>query len=203
MNAYSDQRADVRPGRPFPFPFPVLALATMAAALAAPAAAQAPPDTLRRDTVYEIEPIGVRAVRPSTTTGGVSAVVLRLDSIRMRPAPLLEDVLREIPLVQVRSNSRGEAQLALRGADERQVAILLDGVPLTLGWDHRTDLSVVPLTAAQRITLVRGLRRRDRAHRRLARISAPLMVPNPATRRDRPRSAPSSPPPTRTWRAPA
>ncbi|MFP4624034.1 MAG: TonB-dependent receptor plug domain-containing protein [Gemmatimonadota bacterium] len=122
----------------------------------APAAAQAA-DTLRPDTVYDIEPIAVRAVRPTTTTGGVSAITVRLDSVRFRPAPLLEDVLRELPLVQVRTNSRGEAQLALRGAEERQIAILLDGVPLTLGWDHRTDLSVVPMTAAQRIQLVRGM----------------------------------------------
>ena len=131
-------------------------MASLLVLAAAPAAAQVP-DTLRQDTVYRIEPVGVRAVRPSTTTGGVSAVVIRLDSVRMRPAPLLEDVLRNIPLVQVRANSRGEAQIALRGADERQVAILLDGVPLTLGWDHRTDLSVVPLTAAESVTLVRGL----------------------------------------------
>lgn len=122
----------------------------------APITAQRP-DTLRQDTVYEIEPIAVRAVRPSATAGGVSAIEVRLDSVRFQPAPLLEHVLRELPLVQVRANSRGEAQLALRGAEERQIAILLDGVPLTLGWDHRTDLSVIPLTAAHSIQLVRGL----------------------------------------------
>lgn len=135
-------------------------LAGLSACLAVPAAtplvAQAP-DTLRQDTVYEIEPIAVRAVRPSATPGGVSAIEVRLDSVRFRPAPLLEHVLRELPLVQVRTNSRGEAQLALRGAGERQIAILLDGIPLTLGWDHRTDLSVIPLTAARSIQVVRGL----------------------------------------------
>lgn len=151
MNGYVDGRGQRRPGRVL-VPLPILLSLAMAAALPGQV-----PDTLRSDTVYEIEPIGVRAVRPSATAAGVSAMVLRLDSIRIRPAPILEDVLRDIPLVQVRSNSRGEAQLALRGADERQVAILLDGVPLTLGWDHRTDLSVVPLTAARSITLVRGL----------------------------------------------
>lgn len=136
-------------------------LAATAAAILISATAPAPlasqvPDTLQHDTIFELEPIAVRAVRPSTT-GGVSAIRVRLDSVRFRPMPLLEHVLRELPLVQVRSNSRGEAQLALRGAEERQIAILLDGVPLTLGWDHRTDLSVIPLTAAQSIQLVRGM----------------------------------------------
>ena len=134
---------------------PVLAAGLLAFG-AAPTTAQTT-DTLRQDTVYEIEPIAVRAVRPSATPGGVSAIEVRLDSVRFQAAPLLEHVLRELPLVQVRTNSRGEAQLALRGAEERQIAILLDGVPLTLGWDHRTDLSVIPLTAAQRVQVVRGL----------------------------------------------
>lgn len=151
MNGYKGGRVQRRPGLIL---VPLTILLSLSTRVDLPGQV---PDTLRRDTVYQIEPIGVRAVRPSTTAGGVSAVLLRLDSIRMRPAPILEDVLRDIPLVQVRSNSRGEAQLALRGAEERQVAILLDGVPLTLGWDHRTDLSVVPLTAARSITLVRGL----------------------------------------------
>ncbi|MFW5947352.1 MAG: TonB-dependent receptor plug domain-containing protein, partial [Gemmatimonadota bacterium] len=135
--------------------FAALALLPTAAG-PAPLAAQTP-DTLRQDTVYEMEPIAVRAVRPSATVGGVSAMDVRLDSVRFRPAPLLENVLRELPLIQVRSNSRGEAQLQLRGAEERQIAILLDGIPLTLGWDHRTDLSVIPLTAARRIQVLRGL----------------------------------------------
>lgn len=135
---------------------PGLAVGFACLSLAAPAHGQRP-DTLRQDTVYEIEPIAVRAVRPSATPGGVSVIEVRLDSVRFRPAPLLEHVLRELPLVQVRSNSRGEAQLALRGAEERQIAILLDGIPLTLGWDHRTDLSVIPLTAAQSVQIVRGL----------------------------------------------
>ena len=145
------------PVRRRPSPFVRCALVLGLVLTGATATAAQRPDTLRQDTVYEIEPIAVRAVRPSATAGGVSAIEVRLDSVRFRPAPLLEHVLRELPLVQVRANSRGEAQLALRGAEERQIAILLDGVPLTLGWDHRTDLSVIPLTAAQSIQILRGL----------------------------------------------
>jgi len=62
-----------------------------------------------------------------------------------------------MPLIQIRMNSRGEMQPAIRGSDDRQIAILMDGVPLTLGWDHRTDMSIIPLTAARKVTLVRGL----------------------------------------------
>ena len=109
------------------------------------------PDTFRLD--------GIRVVAPRrlTVTGGVGAVEMRLDSLGSVPVPTLEQALREMPLVRVRKNSRGEAQPSLRGATDRHIAVLVDGVPLTLGWDHRTDLSVIPLTAARSITLLRGL----------------------------------------------
>jgi iron complex outermembrane receptor protein len=80
-----------------------------------------------------------------------------MDSVTATPAPTVEDVLRRMPLVQVRENSRGEAQPQLRGMESRRVAVLVDGVPITLGWDNRTDLSIMPLTAARQLTVVRGL----------------------------------------------
>jgi iron complex outermembrane receptor protein len=129
--------------------------------LAEEVAGQIPPDTILTDTiprpVFRLLGLTVLVPRPVSTTGGASAVEVILDSMVVRPAPTLEQVLREMPLIQIRRNSRGEAQPALRGGEDRQIAILMDGVPLTLGWDARTDLSVIPMTAAQRVTLIRGL----------------------------------------------
>ena len=126
---------------------------------APPVRGQEPGDSLVADSVatYDLTGITIDVPRPSATAGGASAVDLRLDSVSLRPAPTLEEALRAMPLVTIRQNSRGEAQPALRGAEDRQVAVLVDGIPLTLGWDARTDLSVIPLTAARRIRLVRGL----------------------------------------------
>ncbi|MDH3735072.1 MAG: TonB-dependent receptor [Gemmatimonadota bacterium] len=116
------------------------------------------PDSTRRDTVvFEMEDLRVRTTRPVVTTSGASAVRLSLETPRLEPIPLLEDALRAMPFVQVRENSRGEAQLTLRGTESRQVAVLVDGVPLTLGWDARTDLSVIPTDAAREIQLYRGV----------------------------------------------
>jgi len=122
-----------------------------------PAVSSAQTDTIPPDSVRYVGGLMVRVARPALTTGGSSAVVIALDSMAHPPAPSLEQVIRSMPLIQIRTNSRGEAQPALRGSDDRQIAILMDGVPLTLGWDHRTDMSIVPLTAARNITLVRGL----------------------------------------------
>lgn len=128
--------------------------------LTAPAAvsAQERRDTTKADTsVFRIGEIVVQAARTVRTVGGASAIEVRLDSLALPPAPTLEAVLREVPAVHVRTNSRGEAEITVRGSESRQVAVLVDGVPLTLGWDARTDVSVVPATAPQELTLIRGL----------------------------------------------
>jgi iron complex outermembrane receptor protein len=119
--------------------------------------AQNPPDSVPPDSVRFLGGITVSVAKPAITSGGASTVVVTLDSLGPIPAPSMEQVLRAMPLVQIRTNSRGEAQPALRGSEDRQIAIMMDGVPLTLGWDHRTDMSIIPLTAAQDVTLVRGL----------------------------------------------
>ena len=110
-------------------------------------------------TVYHVGEIIVQATRPVTTTGGASALELKLDSLRIQAAPTLDQILRQIPLMQVRVNSRGESQFSLRGSgsDARQVAVVVDGIPLNFGWDDRADLSVIPSTAAQTLTVARGL----------------------------------------------
>jgi iron complex outermembrane receptor protein len=95
-------------------------------------------DSLRSDTLvgfpsgFRLDGIQVVAGRRLTATGGVGVVEMRLDSLGAVPAPTLEQALREMPLVRVRENSRGEAQPSLRG-------------------------SIIPLTAARSIHLLRGL----------------------------------------------
>jgi iron complex outermembrane receptor protein len=110
-------------------------------------------------SVVRVGEIIVQAARPVTTTGGASALELKLDSLRIHAAPTLDQILRQIPLMQVRVNSRGESQFSLRGSgsDARQVAVVVDGIPLNFGWDDRADLSVIPSTAAQTLTVARGL----------------------------------------------
>jgi iron complex outermembrane receptor protein len=120
--------------------------------------AQQRPDSARRDST-RLETVRIVAPRAPLTTsvGGASVVSIAPDSLRLSPAPALRDVLREMPFVLVRQNSRGEAELSIRGSESRQSAVLLDRVPLTLGWDSRTDPSLVPMSGARTIAVVRGL----------------------------------------------
>ena len=128
--------------------------------LAGPAAghAQSGADSARKDTTgHRLSTVSVSAARTAATVGGTAAVIVRPEELRSSPAPLLDEALRESPFVLVRQNSRGEMEISVRGSDSRQAAVLMDGVPITLGWDHRTDPSLIPITGSERLVIIRGL----------------------------------------------
>ncbi len=115
-------------------------------------------DSTRTDTlVYRVPRVEVRAIRVVTTVGGSSAIEVRPDQLELRPAATLEQAFRRLPMLHVRTNSRGESEISARGSESRQVAVLVDGVPLTLAWDARLDASVVPVNAVQELSYIRGL----------------------------------------------
>jgi iron complex outermembrane receptor protein len=126
-------------------------------ALPSVVAAQVPDSTRTDTTVFRVEGIRVQATRPVTTVGGASAFEVELDSMQLPAAATTAEVLRELPSLHLRTNSRGEAEVTVRGSESRQVAVLVDGIPLTLGWDARTDVSVLPAGAVKDVTVVRGL----------------------------------------------
>lgn len=71
--------------------------------------------------------------------------------------PTAERLADQIPAAKIRTNSRGEALIFLRGTGERQVAVFLDGALLNIPWDNRIDLSLLPLNAIGGITIAKGV----------------------------------------------
>lgn len=121
------------------------------------AQAQAADPSQPDSAAYRVAEILVQAPRPITTAGGASAIEMEVPSTALPAAPTMEQVLRELPMLHVRTNSRGESELSSRGSGSRQVAVLVDGVPITLAWDARADASVLPATAPREVVYVRGL----------------------------------------------
>lgn len=135
-----------------------LAASVACCALLAMASAVRAAEPEQADTaIVEIEGASVIGARPSTTRSGSSVVRAAIDSLAVPAAATLREVLEQLPAVHVRTNSRGEAELSVRGSESRQVSVLYDGVPLTLSWDGRTDVSVIPVGALQQVALVPGL----------------------------------------------
>ncbi len=126
--------------------------------LATAAGAQVRPDSVRADSGHRLETVRVRAGYVPRVIGSASAVTVTPDSLALGlTAPTGGELLRRLPFLYVRQNSRGETEISVRGSESRQAAVFLDGVPLTLTWDARTDASVIPLSGAQRVEYVRGL----------------------------------------------
>jgi iron complex outermembrane receptor protein len=141
-----------------PFPSCPTLCALVVLGLPAVGGAQATRDTTKVERKGQrLEAVSISATRSAAVVSGAAAVVVRPAEIRASPAPMLEQALKEAPFVLVRQNSRGEAEISVRGSDSRQSSVLLNGVPITLGWDHRTDPSLVPITGAERLVVVRGL----------------------------------------------
>ena len=79
------------------------------------------------------------------------AFVIEGDTLRETTPIALTDVFRRVQSVGIRTNSRGEAVLRLRGSEERQTGIFLDGAPLSVPWDGRVDLSALPAGIVERV----------------------------------------------------
>lgn len=136
----------------------VLAGLALLATAAIPAASQARPDSAARDSVRAIEALRVRAAYTPRVVGSAAAVTVVPESLPGAVvAPSLGETLRRLPFVYIRQNSRGENEISVRGSESRQAAVLFEGVPLSLTWDARADLSAIPLSGVQAVDYVRGL----------------------------------------------
>ena len=68
----------------------------------------------------------------------------------------IAEVLTQVPNVKVQTNSRGEQVFSLRGSDQRQVALTLDGASVVSAWDGQLDLSLLPSSAIESVAITRG-----------------------------------------------
>ena len=123
----------------------------------APCSAGAQTEPTKDTTVFRIEGLTIRSQRPVTTIGGASAIEVEVGVLGLPAAATTGELLRRITGLHLRANSRGQDEISVRGSESRQVAVLFDGVPLTLGYDARTDVSVLPASAIREVTFVRGM----------------------------------------------
>lgn len=110
-------------------------------------------DSLR---TYDLQEIVVGESRSGADS---TARIHRVSLARLsaRDAATADGLMRLLPSARVQTNSRGESIVTLRGAPERQVLVLLDGVPLSLPWDGRFDLGRFPAPFIGRLSAEPGI----------------------------------------------
>ncbi len=110
------------------------------------------PDSLRTYALDEIVVVDVpRGERAPNTLQR-----LPLAGIALADASSADEIIRLIPAAHVQTNSRGESHVYLRGARERQVAVFFDGALLSVPWDNRFDLSLMPANVIGGIVVAKG-----------------------------------------------
>jgi iron complex outermembrane receptor protein len=106
-----------------------------------------PPEQEQWQTItVTAEPQATRVLPPSVEIGE--------ERLLERQPRSAAEALKGIDGVSIRPNSRGESVARVRGAEERQTQVFLDGAPLAVPWDGRVDLGVIPagLIGAVRVT---------------------------------------------------
>lgn len=83
-------------------------------------------------------------------------VILDAEQLLETHPTSIADSLRGLSGVSIRTNSRGETIARVRGAEERQTAVFLDGAPFNVPWDGRIDLGVLPAGLIGGLTVLKG-----------------------------------------------
>jgi iron complex outermembrane receptor protein len=104
----------------------------------------------------------VSATRTQVEAAKVASTVnvLTPEQVRQSPARESQDLLREIPAVELPRTSSlvgGSAQIvSIRGVDEGRTAVLSDGIPINDAWGEWIDWGRVPKAMLDRVEVVEG-----------------------------------------------
>jgi iron complex outermembrane receptor protein len=95
--------------------------------------------------VYQLGDINVFDSSVDTKISQTNISSINYFSLQKTDVVSASELQMYIPSARIRTNSRGESMLFLRGAGERQLGLFFDGVPLNVAWDNRFDLSMLPI----------------------------------------------------------
>ncbi len=116
------------------------------------ALAQTSPDTLR---TYYLGEVVVTAQRsPTSLTSSLREV--NSQTIRQRQIQTIAEAVQTTPGGYISMGSRNEMVVHMRGIEQRQIAVLLDGVPIYVPFDGLVDLGQMPVDAVEKITVTQG-----------------------------------------------
>ena len=105
---------------------------------------------------FHLDDLVVEADRDDALQPGLSVRKIARDEVEAPLSRSVAEALEEDASVFRFRNARGEQGILLRGFEQRQLLILLDGVPLYNAYDRVLDLGRIPLGPADHITLVKG-----------------------------------------------
>jgi iron complex outermembrane receptor protein len=115
-----------------------------------------PQETLLETASVTLDDIVVMAEREGRAHTDTSLSRIDRKKINGSVSKSVADALQRDPSVFIFRNGRGERGISFRGFDQRQVLVLMDGVPLYNAYDRVLDLGKIPMAPVSHITLVKG-----------------------------------------------
>ena len=116
-----------------------------------PLAAPASPSAAPAETVYEMA-ISALPYDPAAT----SVRQLSRAQLDRQAARSVAEVLERNPAIYATTGGRNERILAIRGFDQRQTAVLIDGAPGYIAYDGQFDLAMLPAELIETVSVGRG-----------------------------------------------
>lgn len=96
-----------------------------------------------------------RAGESTQSTSTVQRVEPR--AIEQQDAADVSELAPLVAAAHAQTNSRGQTILYFRNAGDRQVGQFFDGALLNIPWDNRVDISLIPASVVEDITVTKGV----------------------------------------------
>ncbi len=110
-------------------------------------------DSLKQYTLGEIVVVG----KNTELLKASSNVSIDSKEISRQDATSVDEIFSMQPGLYIRDNSRDEKLLYIRGFDQRQIAVFLDGAPIYIPNSGEVDLSQIPAGGLEKITVSKGM----------------------------------------------
>jgi iron complex outermembrane receptor protein len=110
-------------------------------------------DTLKNYNLGEI----VVTSQQNNLVKSSSIIDIDLSSIENKDGNDITDALNSTPGMYITTTSKNESRIYMRGYDQRQVAVFLDGVPIYDSYSGLVDLSNLPKNSFKKITVSKGM----------------------------------------------
>ncbi|MCD6176411.1 MAG: TonB-dependent receptor plug domain-containing protein, partial [Candidatus Cloacimonetes bacterium] len=103
---------------------------------------------------YNLEGIRVIADRPQETIGTVE--IIELDPVSSLPEINIAESIEKVNGLHVSTGGKSGSTLRIRGFDNDQIKIMLDGRPLGGGYFGNVDLNTIPVSDIKEIRILKG-----------------------------------------------
>lgn len=101
-------------------------------------------------------PLEIVVESPRRPDAGTAVTIVDAERIDRMGTSSVATTLERFPSLSAGGTARGERLLNLRGFDQRQIAVFVDGIPAAVPYDGRMDLDKLPVDMVSRVAVVKG-----------------------------------------------